>query len=252
MNKTSGPSIIKRTNTTMKKSIIIITLAVFIPLLTVAQYGRQAFSQSLDIIDYYQIDTTIILNEIQSKFTFDCNNYLMDKGDLHIFPFYLFLDTVSHSKDDYIDYTFLDDFKVLSHTASQVIKIDGYTITDSLGCILGLGGWAIDPCCYPAFGTPNAVFYRFDPTRFLYQNRLDFVFRTCHFGQYGIVNDDFLYGINMKEKQVYVIVDTRYGAELFPVEEIVQYHWNDFSHGLQELCHNVRAQKESEYNNQKQ
>lgn len=44
MNKTSGPSIIKRTNTTMKKSIIIITLAVFIPLLTVAQYGRQPVS----------------------------------------------------------------------------------------------------------------------------------------------------------------------------------------------------------------
>ena len=44
MNKTSGPSIIKRTHTTMKKSIIIITLAVFIPLLTVAQYGRQPVS----------------------------------------------------------------------------------------------------------------------------------------------------------------------------------------------------------------
>lgn len=230
----------------MKKNII------FTLILTLGIAPSIVFSQSLDIINYYQIDTTIILNEIKSKFSYDCNNYLMDKGDLHIFPFYLFLDTVSHSKDDYINYTFLDDFKVLSHTASQVIKIDGYTITDSLGCILGLGGWAIDPCCYPAFGTPNAVFYRFDPTRFLYEHRLDFVFRTCHFEQYGIVTNDFLYGINMKEKQVYVIVDTRYGAELFPIEEIVQNHWNDFNHGLQELCHNVRAQKEFEYSNQKQ
>ena len=209
------------------------------------------FSQSLDIIDYYQIDTTIILNEIKSKFSYDCNNFLMDKGDLHIFPFYLFLDTVSHSKDDYINYTFLDDFKVLSHTASQVIEIDGYTITDSLGRILGLGGWAIDPCCYPAFGTPNAVYYRFDPTRFLYEHRLDFVFRTCHYGQYGKVKNAFLYGINMKEKQVYVIIDTRYGAELFTMEEIINNYWGDFINGLHCLRYTVQREKELKNTNQR-
>lgn len=220
----------------------------FLFLIALGFFPSIAYSQSLNLIERFQIDTTVLYNKIQSNFDFDCNNYLMNKGDLHIFPFYLFLDTVSHSKDDYIDYTFLDGFKVLSHTASQVIKIDGYTITDSLGCILGLGGWAIDPCCYTVFGTPNTVFYRFDPTRFLYEHRLDFVFRTCRFGQYGIVKNDFLYGINMKEKQVYVIVDTRYGAELFPIEEIVQHHWNDFNHGLHEFCCKIRFKKDLEFN----
>lgn len=228
----------------MKKNII------FTLILTLKIAPSIAFSQCLNILDYYQIDTTIILDEIKSKFCFDCNNYLMDKGDLHIFPFYLFLDTVFHSKDDYIDYTFLDDFKVLSHTASRVIEIDGYTITDSLGCILGLGGWAIDPCCYQVFGKPSAVYYRFDPTRFLYEHRLDFVFRTCHYGKYGKIKNGFLYGINMKKRQVYVIVDTRYGAELFTIEEIINNYWDDFRNGLHELNNQVRYRKELEYKQQ--
>lgn len=88
----------------------------FLFLIALGFFPSIAYSQSLNLIERFQIDTTVLYNKIQSNFDFDCNNYLMNKGDLHIFPFYLFLDTVSHSKDDYIDYTFLDGFKVLSHT----------------------------------------------------------------------------------------------------------------------------------------
>ncbi len=217
-------------------------------LLAIGITPTSVFSQSLNIIENYKIDTTRLFNEIRSKFDYDCNKHLADNGKLLIFPFYLFLDTVPHSKKDYLNYSFLKDFEPIFHTTSQIIQIDGYTITDSLGCVLGLGGRAIDPCCYPVFSVTNTTFYYVEPTQLLYDYQLDFVFRTCYYDRYGKIDNRFLYGINMKEDQVYVVVDTRYGSELIPIEVIVNNYWDDFQNGLFDLCREIQLRKEQEYN----
>ena len=134
----------------------------------------------------------------------------------------------------------------------SVFEVAGYTVTDSNGIIYGCG-YLDDDYFYNVPIRERLVFIWSDPTRFLFNKQLDYIL-------YLYINDNrndieipvkphyfYSFGINLKEKKVYIIVNTRWGAEMFPLEEIINNHWDDFQNGLNNLYDEVNDRKKAEY-----
>lgn len=222
---------------------------------------------SLDIIEKLSIDTTDIYSRIEN----DCfkNTKLSDKIDLKIFVFYKFEDNACHDKQDYVDGSYLDSLSLIWYQpkmsevnsskkcvlhkknkevsdkddlATILLDIDAYTVTDNNGVIIGMGGDIYSRCLNVPYDTA-LVFSFVDPTTYQYSKKMDFIFRTRN----KMKDNKYLYGINKNEGIIYVIVDTRFGSEIFTIEEIVTHHWDDFQNGLPILYEEVREKKKAEF-----
>lgn len=214
-----------------------------------------------DFIARFDMDTTTMFKMIRSSFDNECNRPLSERDDVCIYPFYLLTDSIEHTKSEYQDYSFLEKLipkyqsiptwygnKQVIGSSNQVLDINGYIVADTQGHILGIGGKAIDPCCYQGSITPNTVFVKFGLFRLLHEHKMDFVFKICH-GWPNKITPHFYYGISYASDELFVIVDTRYGTEFFALEEILDYHWEDFQNGLPKLYEEVRQRKMIEYEN---
>lgn len=244
----------------MKKISSVFLLIVLIPQVLFAQ-------KSMDIIEKLSIDTAGVYDRIRN-ICFQ-NTMLSNRNDVDIFVFYKFDDNSIHDKMDYVDGSSLDSlslilyhpdvmvgnstksclFKNRKHvpkfekdTTTNLLEFDSYTVIDKKGVMLGMGGDICSRCLSVPYDS-TMVFFGVGPTSYLYSKKLDFVFRTRNKMYYNY----FLYGINKEEETVYVIVDTRYGSEMFTLEEIVFHHWDDFQKGLPELYEEVRERKKAEF-----
>ena len=255
----------------MKKYLYIILIFLF----------QEVSSQNpLNIVDEYSIDTTmlkeVVLDIVKNNNRVD-NNRVKNRDDYRVFIFYYFLSEHTFGKEDYLNYSFLKDLKLVYerrcwgskmgkeevyrnrfkriknpskyYKRKSVLEVDGYTVTDSNGIIYGCGHLN-DSYFYNVPIREKLVFVWSDPTRFLFNKQLDYILYITN------RNDEelsvkphyfYLYGINLKEKRVYIIVNTRWGAEMFPLEEIINNHWDDFQNGLTNLYYEVSKRKEAEY-----
>lgn len=212
----------------------------------------------LDIIERYSIDTAAMVSFIKEQKLSMLD--LDKKNDIHIcFCLYMKDNTANHDKEDYLNGAFLDslylvwslknDYKRL-HDISNLTEnqktdylpcISWYTVVDGNGVLLGIGP-DLYQSCYPVPYRENLVCASCDPTHFLINKSVDIIFniRKPYYSY-------FIYGINLSENNIYIIVNTRWGAEMFPLEEIINNHWDDFQNGLTNLYYEVSKRKEAEY-----
>ena len=220
------------------------------------------FSQSLNLIERFNLDTLTMFNMIRSSFNNECNKPLSGRNDIRIYPFYLFVDTCKHSKGDYTDFSFLEKLVPVyldipkwhpssknTDTTAQVLDMRGFIVADTSGCPLGIGGAPIDPCCYQNCINSNTVYSKLGMLHLLHENKMDIIFRTCS-GWHSRNYSDYFFGINYAARELFVIVDTRYGTEVFAIEDILEHHWEDFQDGLPKLYKEVRQRKMIEYENE--
>lgn len=123
----------------------------------------------LDIIERYSIDTTmlkgVVLDIVKNNNRVD-NNRVEYRDDYRVFLFYYFLSERPLDKEDYLNYSFLKDLKLVYgnecwnskirtgrlrnsfkkiknpskyYKRKSVFEVAGYTITDSHGIIYGCG-----------------------------------------------------------------------------------------------------------------
>lgn len=212
----------------------------------------------LDIVERYSIDTAAMVSFIKEQKLSMLD--LDKKNDIHIcFCLYMKDNTANHDKEDYLNGAFLDslylvwslknDYKRL-HDISNLTEnqktdylpcISWYTVVDGNGVLLGIGP-DLYQSCYPVPYREKLVCASCDPTHFLINKSVDIIFniRKPYYSY-------FIYGINLSENNIYIIVNTRWGAEMFPLEEIINNHWDDFQNGLTNLYYEVSKRKEAEY-----
>lgn len=212
----------------------------------------------LDLIERYSIDTASMVSYIKE-------NKLKNKGigvddNIKIFFCFHFEDTIIHGKEDYLDGSFLnslylvwrdEDFRKQDDTSSLtesqrqklVPDIGWYSVVDKKGVMLGVSSDFYQCLCSVPY-RENLVFVYSDPTRFMYEGKIDILFKI---GKRTSAYYNYMFGINLSENKIYIIVTTRWGAKMFPLEEIVNNHWEDFQCGLQNLYNEVKERKEYEY-----
>ncbi|MCQ2319182.1 MAG: hypothetical protein MJZ90_09745 [Bacteroidales bacterium] len=245
----------------------------FILLITLTLDGVTA-QNPLDIVKEYSIDTTKI-NEVVLK-KVEMNSNVEKRNDFRVFVCYYFRDDRHHEKEDYLDYSFINGmnfvyecrrliggprkivqhhkFKKIHNTSryakqktKSILKTKWFTVTNSRGIIHGCGNFGDVFCKVPV--RDRLVYVWSDPTAFLFTHQLDCLFYVDDHIARGLPNNQncYLYGVNLKENRIYVVVDTRWGSEMFPLEEIVNNHWEDFQGGLIMLYDEVQKRKEQEY-----
>ncbi len=231
---------------------------IFCLVLFILTYINSISQNPLDIIERYSIDTAAMASFIKEQ---KLSMLELDKkNDIHIcFCLYMEDKVANHDKEDYLNGVFLDSlYLVWSHkndytrlhdisNLTDIQKtnylpcISWYSVVDSNDVILGLGP-DLYQSCYSVPYRENLVCADCDPTRFLINKSVDIIFKIrkpyyCY----------FIYGINISKNQVYIIVNTRWGAEMFPIEEIINNHWEDFQNGLTNLFDEVHKRKEAEH-----
>lgn len=228
------------------KRIVVIFLLMGMVTVTKAQ-------NPLDLIERYSIDTASLVsyikeNKLKKAGIDDCDG-------LRIAFIFAFEDTIEHSKDEYLDGSFLNSIYLSWHYSNRcetnngktnemnadkiLLDVDRYFVLDKNGIILGFGQNIDEPFCR-APSHSNVIFNCFDSARFIYNHKVDIVCRIAGFSCY-------LFGVNLQENKIYIVVDTRWGAEIFPLEEIINNHWDDFQGGLMTLYDEVWKRKAYEY-----
>lgn len=230
------------------KRIVVIILLMGIVTVTKAQ-------NPLDLIERYSIDTASLVSYIKEN---KLKEWGIDVEDtIKIFFCFHFEDTVIHSKEDYLDGSFLNslyltwtsdnpkkgykDISGMSEEQKENLKLDigWYSVVDKKGVMLGMGPDLFDGFKIVPY-RENLVFLCIDPTRYMFEKKLDILFEIWRRN-----NGYYWFGINLRENKIYLVVDTRWGAEMFTLEDIINNHLDSYRDGT--LYDEVRKRKEQEY-----
>lgn len=245
------------------KRLLIIWFSIFaIVLSSYAQMG-------LDIVKRFELDTASVFLEMRSRLAND--DKLSGRTDLTICPVYKFIDDKWHSKDSYLDYSFLDTFEpCYSHPVRyskwrafwswitgkngwvvdekrELLDFYEYKVYDSLGLVVGSGPYRGDGCIsYKKNPMDTLVEYKWKtPPDLLFDGRMDYlmaVLRTRPEEGYSGSNVFYYYGINLPENRVYIIIPGYFEVRMYTLEEIVNDYWDDFKVGLPQLVKQVRKE----------
>lgn len=259
----------------MKERKFIIIVAFFL-------LSQKLWSQtSIDIVDRYELDTASVFAEIRDK-TSQCN-MLCGSEDVRIYPIYLFVDTAvyEHEQSSYLNHTFLDGLiphyfhpKIrnkkyvnrnkwwhffhkysedednpywIYDTSKLFLKLGRIVLADTNNCFIGYvdcNNFALYPTFQPDLidSIPNI-----GAVAFLVSGVVDVVFDIQESKSITNNRNHFLYAINFSSNEVYIIVETIYGSDLFLLSDIVHNRWEDFQQGLPKLYKEVSQRKKNEY-----
>lgn len=242
----------------MKEILLFLMLIIFI---------CHANGQSkYDVVLNYFIDTAALYVDVQDAI-YKCDN-LNGYSDIKIIPIYFFNDFSTHSKQDYLDGTFLKDLSLRYYKRSELfqkleirekdscnseswsVSVDEFLLVDNYGSFVakvesGLFG------VYPCIPNTDSVLY-ISPKSFLTNliitHDFDFVFRTSRFSH--LYKEPTVYfGVNKHEENISVIIHTIYGCKVFPIEDIINYHWEDFQNQLTLLKYEVNEKLKKSFKN---
>lgn len=232
----------------------------------------------LDVVKLHNLDTIGVFGEIRKNIAE--NDFFSDRDDYFIFPIYLFLDSINHDAEEYLNYSFLKSmYPSYSHpsyinprfeknhrtlygrrrnsqrgiplyvedTSKYVLDLFEYWVYDSTGT----------PRCdnyYRRFKTHannaikdgDGVVERHPiPTDLLFERKLDFLISICRKPNpkdADVLSTQFFYGINISENKIYVVFRDYQGVKVVPLEEIISSHWIDFQNGLSEYIKQSRLE----------
>ncbi len=219
-----------------------------------------------DVVLNYFIDTAALYVEVKEAIQ-KCEN-LNGYTDIKIIPIYFIDDFSKHSKQDYLDGTFLRNLSPLYYQKSNLfqkpgirhvgsynskswlITVDEFLLLDDHGSFVakvesGLFG------VYPCIPSSDSVLY-ISPKSFLTDlistHDFDFVFRTSRFSH--LYKEPTVYfGVNKHEESISVIIHTIYGCKVFSIEDIINYHWEDFQNQLTLLKYEVNEELKNSFKN---
>lgn len=259
----------------MKERKYIIIVAIFL-------LSQKTWSQtSIDIVGRYELDTASAFAEIRDKIS-QCN-MLCGSEDVRIYPIYLFVDTAvyEHERSSYLNHTFLDGLiphyfhpKIRNNryvnrnkwwrffhkysedednpywiydTSKLFLKLGRIVLADTNNCFIGYvdcNNFALYPTFQPDLidSIPNI-----GAIAFLVSGVVDVVFDIQESERKTDNRNRFLYAINFSSNEVYIIVETIYGSDLFLLSDIVHDYWEDFQQGLPKLYEEVRQRKKNDY-----
>lgn len=223
-----------------------------------------------DIVSNYFIDTTVLFSEVEDAIH-RCES-LNGYPYLKIIPIYLFDDFFIHTKQEYIDGTFLCSLSPRYYQKSELyqrlgikviinnknscrsnpwlIAVDEFLLVDQHGEFVGKvesGLFRI----YTCLSNSDSILYispKAHLTDLLSTHGFDFLFRTSDYGHF-YKTPTVYFGINKQEKRLCVIIHTMYGCKVFPIEEIINYHWDDFQNQLTLLKHEVNNELKQSFEN---
>ena len=226
----------------MKKTLFVLIFAFFI-------CNSNGQSKYDIVLDYY-IDTIDLYGEVRDAI--QRSEYLSDYSNIKIIPIYYFDDFSVHSKQDYLNGTFLKDLhphyykkdkllqkygiKENKKSGSWLTTVDEFLLVDNQGMFVAKveSGFFQIYTCSPSTDS----FLYISPKSFLTETintyGFDFVFRTSKFGHF-YKKPTVYFGINKHKETVSVIIHTMYGCKVFPIEDIVNNHWEDFLYQLVSL-----------------
>lgn len=240
----------------MKKTLFVLIFAFFI----CNSNGQSKY----DIVLNYYIDTIDLYGEVRDAI--QRSEYLSEYSNIKIIPIYYFDDFSVHSKQDYLNGTFLKDLhpkyykkgelfrrygiKENKKTNYWLITVDEFLLVDNQGVFVAKveSGFFQIYTCSPS---TDSILY-ISPKSFLTETintyGFDFVFRTSKFGHL-YKKPTVYFGINKQKEKMCVIIHTMYGCKVFPIEDIVNNHWEDFLFQLVSLKRLVNEELKESFEN---
>ncbi len=214
-----------------------------------------------DMVMYYFIDTAALYGEVREAVQ-KCEN-LNGCSGIRIFPIYVFDDFSPHSRQDYLDGTFLRNLSPRYYRKDELLQklgikkkgkdhgfcdtnsrllvaVDEFLLTDNHGDFVAQveSGLFRVYQSSPSTDSVLCISPKTFMTNLLNTHDFDFVFRTSRF-VHLYKKPTVYFGVNKQEERISVIIHTLYGCKVFPMEEIVSCHWEDFQNQLTVLKQKV-------------
>lgn len=214
------------------KKILIFTFLLF----TITQSHGQMF---FDMITRYMIDTSSLYQKVREGIA--NNEQFCQQKNYMIYPIYQFVDTKPHTKEDYLNYSFLNTLTPLHRMPTNNMKGSGWLtkcdrilIVDSLGEYMGQAD-TYSFCSYFKCECDNVVMINRDASisDLLYRHVFDFLFSTTEYHPWDDVR--IYYGVKKRNRQVDVVYYTKYGIRIMSMEDVVKNHWEVFRYDASEL-----------------
>ena len=216
----------------------------------------QLIGQSIYAFDSrFLINSRELLQEVV-KSCQECKD-LNGRDDFIVFPIYYFDDFMTHSRQDYIDGSFLssltpnyytmeidgscqkrieeknNDCRQSTKSTKTIIvaEMENFLVVDSCGNYLA----QVDPgtfACYPGWIDDSLIVINYNQflSEILYQHTFDYIFKVSTFDERGKPNVYF--GVDKQNNSISVLIHSIYGVKIIPIEDIVDEHWEDFVNGL--------------------
>ena len=218
-----------------------------------------------DVVLNYFIDTAALYDEVREAVQ-KCEN-LNNCSGIKIFPIYVFDDFSPHSQQDYLDGTFLGDLRPRYYrkrelfqkfgidngfcgSNSRLVAVDEFLLVDNLGRFVAKVESGLFRV-YASLPNSDSVLY-ISPKSFmtdlLCTHDFDVVFRTSSFSHL-YKKPTVYFGVNKHEESISVIIHTMYGCKVFPIEDIIDHHWEDFQNQLTLLKHEVNEELKNSFKN---
>lgn len=219
----------------MKKLLLLIIL-----FLSFCQVQGQIY---FDLITRYMIDTSFLYQKVRKGI--ENNEQFIQRNNCMIYPIFQFIDTKPHSKEDYLNYSFLNTLTPLHRITNDnlngygwVTKCDRILITNSKGDYLGKSD-TYSFCSYYKCECDDVLMINRDSTLsdLLFNHVFDYIFATTEYYPWDDVR--IYFGVNKRRKNVSLIFFTNYGIKIMPMEEVINKHWEDFNHETQELIKEI-------------
>ncbi len=220
-----------------------------------------------DIVLNYFIDTIDLYDKVRDAI--QQSEYLSEYSNIKIIPIYFFDDYSLHSRQDYLDGTFLRELhpkyyqirglfqkhekkrRENNKPNSWLVAVDEFLLVDNRGGFVAKVESGTF-CIYSCIKRTDSTLY-LSPKSFLTETintyGFDFVFRTSKFGHL-YKKPTVYFGINKDKKRISVIIHTMYGCKVFPIDDIVNNHWEDFLNQLVRLKNQVNEELKESFENE--
>ncbi|MBR3710770.1 MAG: hypothetical protein IKM99_07405 [Bacteroidales bacterium] len=214
------------------KKLILFTLLLF----AVSQsFGQMYF----DMITRYMIDTSYLYQKVREGIA--NNEQFCRQKDYLIYPIYQFNDTKPHTKEDYLNHSFLNTLTPLHRMSNSIItgsgwltKCDRILIVDTQGEYMGHAD-TYSFCSYYKCECDDVMMINCDAalSDLLFNHVFDYIFATTEYYPWDDVR--IYFGVNKRRKNVSLIFFTNYGIKIMPMEKVINEYGEDFHHETQEL-----------------
>lgn len=200
----------------------------------------QSFGQMyFDMITRYMIDTSSLYQKVREGIA--NNEQFCQQKKYMIYPIYQFVDTKPHTKEDYLNYSFLNTLIPLHRMSNNnltgsgwLTKCDRILIVDTQGIYMGQAD-TYSFCSYYRCECDDVVMINQDASlsELLYRHVFDFLFSTTEYHPWD--DTRIYYGVNKRNRQVNVVYYTKYGIRNMSMEEVVKKHWEILHYDTSEL-----------------